>query len=80
MSKARVLVTENILLFKYQKQAAKAALNERCPYVVTYCLRENREYTKSFVVSRDTLPIAKKVSDREFYWNANDVFFTRFGI
>ena len=50
MSKARVLVTENILLFKYQKQAAKAALNERCPYIVTYCLRENREYTKSFAV------------------------------
>ena len=49
LSKARGVITENILLLKYQKQAITAALNgyynssnikKKYSYVVTYCLEK----------------------------------------
>ena len=82
LSKVRVVVTENILLFKYQKQASIAALNEKDVLILLpNALKKSWIYqVLPFIVSRDTSPIENKVPDRKFYWNADHESFIRLGI
>ena len=77
LSKARVVITENILLLKYQKQAITAALNvqynqwnikNNILMLLPTALRKLWIYQMlTFIVSRDISPIWNKVLDREFY-------------
>ena len=77
LSKARVVITENILLLKYQKQAITAALNvqynqwnikSNILMFLPTALRKLWIYQMlTFIVSRDISPIWNKVLDREFY-------------
>ena len=77
LSKARGVITENILLLKYQKQAITAALNvqynqwnikNNILMLLPTALRKLWIYQMlTFIVSRDISPIWNKVLDREFY-------------
>ena len=77
LSKARGVITENILLLKYQKQAITAALNVQYSQwniknnilmLLPTALRKLWIYQMlTFIVSRDISPIWNKVLDREFY-------------
>ena len=77
LSKARVVITENILLLKYQKQAITAALNvqynqwnikNNILMLLPTALRKLWIYQMlTFIVSRNISPIWNKVLDREFY-------------
>ena len=77
LPKARGVITENILLLKYQKQAITAALNvqynqwnikNNILMLLPTALRKLWIYQMlTFIVSRDISPIWNKVLDREFY-------------
>ena len=77
LSKARVVITENILLLIYQKQAITAVLNvqynqwnikNNILMLLPTALRKLWIYQMlTFIVSRDISPIWNKVLDREFY-------------
>ena len=74
MSKARGVITENILLLNYQKQAITAALNGQynqtnvkinALVLLPNALRKSWIYQMlPFIVSRDISPIGNKDSDR----------------
>ena len=85
MSKVRGVITENILLLKYQKQAITAAFNAEDALVLLVllpaALRKLWIYqVLHFIVSRDTSPIGNKVPDLEFCWSTNHGFYTRLEI
>ena len=82
LPKARVVVTENVLLFKYQTQATIPALiGEDVLLLLPTALKKSWIYEAlPFIVNWDTLPIGNKVSDWEFYWSADHDFYTRLGI
>ena len=82
MPKTRVVVIENILLFKYQKQATIAALNgEDVLMLLPTVLKKSWIYqVLPFIVTWDTSPIVNKV-DHEFHtrlgiWNCRSVWST----
>ena len=79
LSKARIVVTENILLFKYRKKATIAALNgEDVLMLLRTALKKLWIYqVLHFVVSRDTSLIGNKVPDQKFYWCADHEFYIR---
>ena len=70
--KVRGVITKNILLLKYQKQAIKAALNrDDVLMLLPTALRKSQMYRLlPFIVSRDTSPTGKNTLDRKFYWSA----------
>ena len=81
MSKARAVITENVLL-KYQKVTIAAALNrEDALMLLPILLRKLWIYqVMLFIVTRDTLPIRNKFPGWEFYWSVDHGLFPRLGI
>ena len=79
LSKARGVITENILLLKYQKQAITSALNGKDAFMLLpTALRKSCIYqVLAFIVSQVTTPIWNKAPGREFYWSADHEFYTR---
>ena len=77
LSKPRELVTENILLLKYQKQAITVALNRRynqSDIKNNTLMLSSTALRKSwicqmlpFIVSRGISPIGNKVPDQKFF-------------
>ena len=69
LSKARGVITENILLsLKYQKQAITAELNEEGALILLpTAMRRSWIYqVLLFIVSRDISPIGSKAPDPKF--------------
>ena len=90
LSKARGVITETILLLKYQKQAITVSLNgqynqanikNNTLILIPTDLRKSWIYRMlSVIVGWDISPIRNKVPDREFYWNVDHEFHSRLGI
>ena len=78
MSKAREVITENVILLKYQEQAITAAVNGKDALMLLSAGLEKSwiHQVLPFIVSRNTLPIRSKFPDREFYWSADHDFFS----
>ena len=70
---AREVITENILLLKYQKTGKKAALNvEHALMRLPNALKKSWTYQMlPSIVSRETSSIENKVSDRKFCCSAD---------
>ena len=82
MSKARGVITENVLLLKYQKQAITATLNraDALMFLLTSLGKSRIYQVLLFIISRVTLSSGNKFLDREFYWSADHEFYSRLGI
>ena len=79
LQKAIAVITENVLLLKYQKQAIKTALNwEDTLMLLPSALRKS--WIHRVLVSRNSLPIGIKFPDLEFYWGADHKVYSRLGI
>ena len=79
--KTRGVITENILLLKYQKKAITAALyGGDALMLLPIALKSWIHKLLPFIVSRDTPPIRNKVFDRKFYWSADHEFYSRLRI
>ena len=83
--KARRVITENILLLKYQKQAITSALNVEDTFLLLpIALRKSWIYQVSPLISStpfiSSSPTKNKVPNREFYWSADHEFYARLGI
>ena len=73
MLKAKEVITENILLLKYQKADNSNSIRWENVLMLFCTARENRGrflfVMLFFIFSRDTSPIENKTPDREFYWS-----------
>ena len=69
LSNVREVITENVLLLKYQKQAITAALNGKHALVLLLtALRKLWIYHMlPFIIGRDTSLIRNKFANRETY-------------
>ena len=82
LSKTRGVISENIILLKYQKDAITAALNGKDTLMLWLTtLRESRIYQALlFIVSRDTSQTPHLSSWWRFYWCADHEFYARLGM
>ena len=82
LSKARGVITENILLMKYIKQAIIAALNgEDTHMLLPTALRKCWIcQVLHFIVNQDTSLIRNKVPNQEFDWGSSHGFYSRLGV
>ena len=82
LSKARGVITENILLMKYIKQAIIAALNgEDTHMLLPTALRKCWIcQVLHFIVNQDTSLIRNKVPNQEFDWGYSHGFYSRLGV
>ena len=75
------MITENISLLKYQKQAITTALFGKNVLMLLPLPGENcRSTTCCLLLSVETSPIGNEVCDSEFYWNAGQEVNTRLEI
>ena len=82
LSKAREVISENIILLKYQKDAITAALNGKDALMLWLTtLTESWIYQALlFIVSRDTSQTPHLSSWWRFYWCADHEFYARLGM